>query len=295
MKPSELKEVLLVGGMTRMPRVQDAVRRFFGKEPSKGVHPDEVVALGAAVQAAALTQAESDVLLLDVTPQSLGVAVAGGYTRVLIPKNTTVPTSVNEDFATSKDGQTVVKIIVLQGEDQLASKNEILGEFILTGLRPAPRGAVTIEVAFDISAEGIVSVSGKDRETGQKQSITVSASGGLTPDELQKILAEHAPITPDHEPALPQAVNADPQLTGLRDRVNTMLRDLEELMPQAKPALEKSQFGADALQKAERALARGHGAVDGTDLEALNAVVQELERTTNLFRGLAKSRTAGNG
>jgi len=294
-KPAELKEVLLVGGMTRMPKVQEAVKKFFAREPSKGVHADEVVALGAAVQAAALTQAESDVLLLDVTPQSLGVAVAGGYTRVLIPKNTTVPTSVTEDFTTSKDGQTVVKIIVLQGEDPLAAKNEVLGEFILTGLRPAPRGAVNIEVSFEISGEGIVSVAGKDRETGQKQSITVSASGGLTPEELQQILSEHAPVSPDHEPALPAATGVDPALAAMRDQVVAMVRDLEELIPAAKPLLGKSQFGSDALQKAERALTRGRGALGGGDREALGAVAQELDRTINLFRGLAKSRPAGNG
>ena len=294
-KPSELKEVLLVGGMIRMPKVQEAVRKFFGREPSKGVHPDEVVALGAAVQAAALTQAESEVLLLDVTPQSLGVAVAGGYTRVLIPKNTTVPTQVTEDFATSKDGQTTVKIIVLQGEDPLAAKNEVLGEFILSGLRPAPRGTVSIEVAFDISAEGIVSVSGKDRETGQKQSITVAATGGLTPEELQNILSEHAPVTADHEPALPVALTDDPALAGLRAQVQALVRDLDELLPQAKPTLEKSPFGTDALQKAERAMVRGRGALDGADLEALQAVVSELDRTINLFRGLAKVRPVSGG
>jgi molecular chaperone DnaK len=295
LKPADLKEVLLVGGMTRMPKVQEAVKRFFGREPSKGVHPDEVVALGAAVQAAALTQAENEVLLLDVTPQSLGVGVAGGYTRVLIPKNTTVPTQVTEDFTTSKDGQTVVRIMVLQGEEHDATKNELLGEFILSGLRPAPRGQVQIEVSFDISAEGIVSVSGKDKETGQKQSITVSASGGLTPEELQKILSENAPVSADHEPALPSAVNEDSRLEPLRQQVRALLGELEQIMPKARPTLEKSQFGNDALQKAERALQRSKGAMEGTDVEALDGVQQELDKAINLFRGLANQAAKRGG
>ncbi|MGQ0503823.1 MAG: molecular chaperone DnaK, partial [Myxococcaceae bacterium] len=167
-KASDLKEVILVGGMTRMPRVVESVKKFFKREPCKGVHPDEVVALGAAVQAYALTsdgEEREQVLLLDVTPQSLGVAIAGGYVRKLIPKNTTVPTSMTEIFNTSKENQTTVKIMVLQGERELAHENELLGEFILTGLRQAPRGDVEIEVTFEINSEGIVSVAARDKET----------------------------------------------------------------------------------------------------------------------------------
>jgi molecular chaperone DnaK len=299
-QPRELKEVLLVGGMTRMPKVQEAVKKFFGREPSKGVHPEEVVALGAAVQAAALTQSDSEVLLLDVTPQSLGVAIAGGYTRHLIPKNTTVPTSTSEVFNTSKDGQTTVRIMVLQGEDNLAAKNELLGEFILNGLRPRPRGEVEVEVSFDISAEGIVSVSGKDKETGQKQSITVSASGGLTPEELQHILADAAlpSATAPGPKALPAATDPRPnfgaadQVGTLRDQVNALIKDLEEVVPQARATLEKSQFGADALQKAERSVQRARTAIGGVDAEALEASRQELDRALNLFRGLAHRKPA---
>src|SRR5215467_3383728 len=190
--PDELREIVLVGGMTRMPAVQAAVKRHFQRDPSKGVHPEEVVALGAALQADALMQPSSQVLLLDVTPQSLGVAIAGGYNRVLIPKNTTVPTSVTETFHTSRDGQTTVKIMVLQGESELAHQNELLGEFILSGLRLAPRGEVEIEVTFEINSEGIVSVSARDKETGLEQSITVTASGGLTAEELKGILEQQA-------------------------------------------------------------------------------------------------------
>jgi molecular chaperone DnaK len=187
---ADLKEIILVGGMTRMPRVADAVKKHFKRDPCKGVHPEEVVALGAAIQASSLVQQVGDILLLDVTPQSLGVAIAGGYVRHLIPRNTTVPTSVTELFHTSKDYQTTVKIIVLQGEKELAHENEMLGEFTLTGLRQAPRGEVEIEVTFDINAEGILSVSARDKETGQRQSIRVTATGGLTPEELDRILTE---------------------------------------------------------------------------------------------------------
>ncbi|MBI5546281.1 MAG: molecular chaperone DnaK, partial [Deltaproteobacteria bacterium] len=174
-KTSEIQEVILVGGMTRMPAVAEAVKRYFGREPCKGVHPDEVVALGAAIQASALVEEQSNVVLLDVTPHSLGVAIVGGYARTIIPKNTTVPTSATEMFSTSSDFQTTVKIMVLQGESEIATKNELLGEFLLSGLRPAPRGEVEIAVTFDISADGIVSVSAKDTATGKRQSITVTA------------------------------------------------------------------------------------------------------------------------
>jgi molecular chaperone DnaK len=188
LKQEDLREIILVGGMTRMPRLAEEVREYFRREASRGVHPEEAVALGAALHAHSLAGRDKGVLLLDVTPQSLGVAIVGGYTRRLIPKNTTVPTSTTEVFTTSKDGQTVVKIRVLQGESEMAGDNELLGEFVLNGLREAARGDVKVEVTFDINSEGIVAVSGKDLDTGAKQSITVTAQGGLTPEELEKIL-----------------------------------------------------------------------------------------------------------
>ena len=188
---SELEDVILVGGQTRMPKVQEMVAEFFGIEPCKGVHPDEVVALGAAIQGSALLDEESDMLLLDVTPHSLGIMIVGGYFHKLIEQNTTVPTSKSHVFTTVKDNQTSVKILVLQGEAERAEENELLGEFILTGLRRAPRGEVEIEVTFDISADGIVSVSAKDMETGQQQSITVTATSGLTEDEIRRMIEEN--------------------------------------------------------------------------------------------------------
>src|SRR6187549_1116634 len=187
---SQIEDVILVGGMTRMPRVQQAVAEFFGLEPCKGVHPDEVVALGAAIQGAALTDEKSDILLLDVTPHSLGIMIVGGYFHKLIEQNTTVPTSEQHVFTTVKDNQTSVKILVLQGEHDRAEENELLGEFILTGLRKAKEGEIEIEVMFEISADGIVSVSAKDLETGLKQAITVTATSGLTEEELAKMVEQ---------------------------------------------------------------------------------------------------------
>jgi molecular chaperone DnaK len=274
---SELKEIILVGGMTRMPMVQAMVQRHF-KEPSKGVHPEEVVALGAAIQADALLRPDSQVLLLDVTPQSLGVAIAGGYTRRLIAKNTTVPTSVTETFHTSRDGQTTVKIMVLQGESDIAHENELLGEFILSGLRLATRGEVEIDVTFDINAEGIVSVSARDRETGLQQSIIVTASGGLTDTELKDILA-------DQDDLMLEARTSSEVLLK-RSALETAAKEVEALMPQVRQLTGSSEFGRDALRKAEGILASSRSAARSEDLILLADWVDQLEKTRTLFVGV---------
>jgi molecular chaperone DnaK len=276
-KASELKEIILVGGMTRMPMVQAMVQRHF-KEPSKGVHPEEVVALGAAIQADALLRPDSQVLLLDVTPQSLGVAIAGGYTRRLIAKNTTVPTSVTEVFHTSRDGQTTVKIMVLQGESDIAHENELLGEFILSGLRLATRGEVEIDVTFDINAEGIVSVSARDRETGLQQSIIVTASGGLTDTELKDILA-------DQDDLMLEARTSSEVLLK-RSALETAAKEVEALMPQVRQLTGSSEFGRDALRKAEGILASSRAAARSEDLILLADWVDQLEKTRTLFVGV---------
>src|SRR5207253_2155282 len=183
---AQLGDVLLVGGQTRMPKIQEAVKSLFGRDPAKNVNPDEAVALGAAIQGSMLLHSDQEMLLLDVTPHSLGIAIAGGFFQKIISKNTTVPTSAHHVFTTVKDDQTSAKITVVQGESEAATDNELLGEFMLTGLRAAPRGAVDIDVIFDISADGIVSVSAIDVQTGTRQSITVTASSGLTEDEIKK-------------------------------------------------------------------------------------------------------------
>jgi len=275
--------VILVGGMTRMPRVQKAVKEFFGREPCKGVHPDEVVALGAAIQAHALAapqQAGNDVLLLDVTPQNLGLMVVGGYFSTVIARNTTVPTSQTHLFTTVQDNQTSVRIAVLQGEKERAIDNELLGEFILAGIRPARRGEVSIEVTFDISADGIVGVSAKDVDTGQQQSITVTATSGLTEAELKRIMDERLDD-------LLEKKQSSADFERLRDRIQGVMREVEGLVPAVQAALERSKFGKDAVQKAEGVLARARQAIDARDLPGLTEVDEPLDRTLQLFKGLA--------
>jgi molecular chaperone DnaK len=277
----QIGEVLLVGGMTRMPRVQQAVREHFGREPSRGVHPEEVVALGAAIQAHALLhpQKGKEVLLLDVTPQNLGILVVGGYFTTIIARNTTVPTSQSHLFTTVQDNQTAVRIAVLQGASEKAVENELLGEFVLEGLRAARRGDVEIEVTFDISADGIVGVSARDSTTGARQSITVTATSGLTEAELRRILDE----------------NLDEMLTRrqagdferLRDRTQAVIAEMEELSPRVTEAMAKSRFGKDAVAKAEEVVTRARAAMEAKDLQQMISVEEPLDRALQLFKGLA--------
>ncbi len=189
-KPADIEEIILVGGSTRIPRVQEEVKKFFGKEPNRSVNPDEVVAIGAALQAGVLTGKVKDLLLLDVTPLSLGIETLGGVMTKLIARNTTIPTRKSETFSTAADGQTQVEIHVLQGEREMATDNRPLGKFTLDGIPPSPRGMPQIEVTFDIDANGIVNVSAKDKATGKEQKITITASSGLNKDEIEKKVNE---------------------------------------------------------------------------------------------------------
>jgi molecular chaperone DnaK len=281
---SELEEVLLVGGMTRMPLLQELVKKHFRREPCKGVHPEEVVALGAALQAHSLAEG-SEVVLLDVTPQSLGVAIAGGYARKLIPRNTAVPTAVTETFHTSRDGQTTVKIMVLQGESELAFQNTLLGEFILTGLRQARRGQVAIDVTFDISSEGLVSVSAVDRETGLRQSITVTASSGLTREELTRILDEQRDQMLE--------TRTGEQLKQKRQELEAAVSEAAALLPRVRELTADSDFGRDAMAKAENYLTSARKVLAQPDLPQLVTSLDQMMRTVNLFRGLVQR--LGNG
>jgi len=187
---SEIDEIVMVGGMTRMPKVIAEVKNFFGKEPNKSVNPDEVVAMGAAIQAGVLQGDVKDVLLLDVTPLSLGIETLGGVSTKLIEKNTTIPTKKSQVFSTAEDSQPAVSIRVLQGEREMAADNKLLGNFELVGIAPAPRGVPQIEVTFDIDANGIVNVSAKDKGTGKEQKIQIQASGGLSDEEIEKMVKE---------------------------------------------------------------------------------------------------------
>src|SRR5687768_13971149 len=224
--PKDINEVILVGGQTRMPKVQETVTRLFGKEPHKGVNPDEVVAVGAAIQAGVLAGDVRDVVLLDVTPLSLGVETQGGVTTVLIPRNTTIPTRKSEVFSTAEDNQTTVEIHVLQGERQMAVDNRTIGKFQLTGIPPAPRGMPQVEVTFDIDANGILHVSAKDKTTGKEQKIRIEASSGLSDTEIDKMV-KAAELHAKEDAERREAIESRNQLDGLVYKVEKDSKEWE--------------------------------------------------------------------
>ena len=282
---SELEDVILVGGQTRMPKVQEMVAEFFGLEPCKGVHPDEVVALGAAIQGSALVDEESDMLLLDVTPHSLGIMIVGGLFHTLIEQNTTVPTNKSHVFTTVKDNQTSVKILVLQGESERAEENELLGEFILTGLRRAPRGEVEVEVTFDISADGIVSVQAKDMETGQEQSITVTATSGLTEDEIKRMIQENKDYLVD--------LKEGEEFEREKQQAERIIEDVEAIFPAVEQTIATSDFGQDAVNKARLVLDQAKSAIKMRDKQSVADCREALNRTLNMFKGVVSKTRLG--
>ena len=259
----EIAEVILVGGMTRMPKVIEEVKNFFGKEPNKSVNPDEVVAMGAAIQAGVLQGDVKDVLLLDVTPLSLGIETLGGVSTKLIEKNTTIPTKKSQVFSTAEDNQPAVSIKVLQGEREMASDNKPLGNFELLGIAPAPRGMPQIEVTFDIDANGIVNVSAKDKGTGKEQKIQIQASGGLSDEDINKMVKE-AEANKDADKKKREAVDA-------RNQADTILHTTE------KNVKEHGSKVAEADKKAiETASADLRNALKGTDIEDIKKKTQNL-------------------
>jgi molecular chaperone DnaK len=270
--PSKIDEVVLVGGSTRIPRVQAIVKELFNREPHKGVNPDEVVAIGAAVQAGVLSGDVKDLLLLDVTPLSLGIETMGGVMTTLIPRNTTIPTRKSEVFSTAADSQTSVEVHVLQGERSLARDNRTLGKFHLVGLPPAPRGVPQIEVTFDIDANGIVNVSAKDRGTGKEQKITITSSSGLNKDEVDRMMKEaesHADEDRKRKEEIETRNRADQAIYGaerlLKDTGDKLGADDKRAIEAAMEAVKKASEGADtaALEKAlEQLTAAQHKAAE---------------------------------
>lgn len=275
----DIDDVVLVGGMTRMPKIQASVKEFFGRAPAKSVHPDEAVAIGAAIQASALVEGDNDVLLLDVTPHSLGIMVHGGGFEKLIEAQATIPTSHSHIFTTIRDNQPSVKIVVFQGESERAEENELLGEFVLSGLRLAPAGELEVEVTFDISADGIVSVSAKDLETGVEQSIQVTATSGLTEDEIRDMIEEN-------EDYLMQLKESE-QHEKHRAQVRKLIREIERLGAEVDG--EAGDMVKEAQRRAEETIDAARRALEADEITKLAAVAEELERVHHTFKGVVEA------
>jgi molecular chaperone DnaK len=267
--PSKIDEVVLVGGMTRMPLIQQRVKDYFGKDPHKGVNPDEVVAIGAAVQAGVLSGDVKDLLLLDVTPLSLGIETLGGVMTKLIERNTTIPAKKSEVFSTAADSQTSVDVHVLQGERDFAKDNRTLGNFSLVGLPPAPRGVPKIEVTFDIDANGIVNVTAKDMATGKTQQITITSSSGLAKDEVERMVNE-AKSNAEADKKKREVIDLRNQIDGLAYNIEKLLKDNKDKITEA-----DSKPVEDAIASARKS------AADSEDVTVLKSALSELEKVSH--------------
>jgi len=266
--PNQIDEVVLVGGQTRTPLIQETVKKYFGKEPNRSVNPDEVVAIGAAVQAAVLTGEVKDILLLDVTPLSLGVETLGGVMTKLIERNSTIPCRKSETFSTASDNQTSVEIHVLQGEREMSKDNRSLGRFHLEGIPPAPRGLPQIEVTFDIDANGILNVSAKDKATSKEQKIAITHSSGLAKDEVSKMVADAA----SHE----AEDKKRRELIEARNRAENLAYQMEKLLKD-----NKGKLSADAVKAVEDGIAEVHKVKESDDEAAVKRAVEQLEQASH--------------
>jgi molecular chaperone DnaK len=282
LRTSDINEVVLVGGMTRMPAVQERVKKLFGREGHKGVNPDEVVAIGAAIQAGVLKGEVKDVLLLDVTPLSLGIETLGGVFTKLIEKNTTIPTRKSQTFSTAQDNQTAVTIRVFQGEREMAADNKLLGQFDLIGIPPAPRGLPQVEVTFDIDANGIVNVHAKDLGTNKEQSIRITASSGLNEEEIKRMVTEAEQHAADDKQRR--------ALAEARNKLDNLIYTTEKTL---------SEYGAqldDASRKSvEDALATAKGKLEDKDPEELNRAAEALSTASHKLAEAMYSKTRQAG
>ena len=279
LEPKDIEEVVLVGGSTRIPKVQQMVKDYFGKDPNKSVNPDEVVALGAAVQAGVLGGEKTDILLLDVTPLSLGIETLGGVMTPMISKNTTIPTRKSEIFSTASDNQTSVEVHVLQGERPMASDNKTLGKFHLVGIPPAPRGVPQVEVTFDIDANGIVNVSAKDVGTGREQKITITASSGLSKDEIDKMMKDAEAHAGEDEKKKAEI--------EARNRLDGLVYSVEKTM-----AENKDKLDAAAAGEIESAIADSKTALGGSDVDAMNNAFERLQTASHKLAEALYNQTA---
>ncbi len=282
LKVSDVDDIILVGGQTRMPKVQEAVKDYFGKEARRDVNPDEAVAVGAAIQGAVLSGDVKDVLLLDVTPLSLGIETMGGVMTKLIDKNTTIPTKANQVFSTAQDNQTSVTVHVLQGEREMASANKTLGRFDLSDISPAPRGMPQIEVTFDIDANGILNVSAKDKATGKEQSIVIKASSGLSDEEIEKMVQD-AELNKD-------ADRKFQELVGVRNEADSAIHSAEKLIKES-----GDKLPANDKQQAETLVAELKELIKADDKEAITDKTNQLNSLLTQFAGAASADASSQG